>query len=316
MKKYIFEIVVYFLLPVIVIAFVSEYSLRNIPNDYRFKNKWLTQNSKDVEILALGASSVLHNINPEYFHAEGFNSAHYSQSFNFDQYIFNKFIDDMPSLRYVIVGVEYWSPFGFMEDSDEWWRVKFYNIYYGSNFYKWESKYNYELYYHDINTFKKAGKGLLTLVGLKNESELTVDDRGFGDKYTLDNRREEWDDGARAASGHNALITEGFNLDRINQNKEYLEDIIRKSEERDITVILVKLPIYKSYRENLKNEYIIQQNEFCNYFAAKYDNVLFLDFSDDQRFTEDDYYDANHLNETGAKKFTLMLDSIMVDNAI
>lgn len=312
MKKYLKEIIFYFLLPALLVAIMAEYSLRKIPNDYAFKNQWLTQNSRDVEILTLGASSILHDIDPQYFHKKGFNAAHLSQSLKYDHLVFNKFIDQMPSLEYLIMGIDYWSPFGEIEDSPEWWRVKYYNIHYGSKLYRWEGKYNYELYFHNIGTFKKAANGFLTLLGIKDESHLTVNDLGFGVNYTLENRLSQWDNGIAEATRHNALIAHAIDADLFDQNKQYVEEIIRKSAERNVKVMLINVPLYKSYRENQNSLFLKQQKDFCKYFAERHKNVLYYDFSGDLRFTEDDFYDANHLNDKGTKKFSLLLDSIMV----
>ncbi|MDD4777201.1 MAG: hypothetical protein PHV53_02815 [Fermentimonas sp.] len=311
MKNYLTEMVFFFLLPAFLIAAVAEYSLRKIPNDYSFKNQWLTENSRDVEILALGASTILYDVDPAYFSSKGFNAAHFSQSLKYDHFIYNKYIDRMPSLEYVIMGIDFWSPFGDMENSPEWWRVKYYNIHYGGNFYKWQGKYNYELYFRDISTFKRAAGGFLRLLGLKEVTNVAVKENGQGLHYTLKNRADNWDNGELDASRHNALITEAAQDSLIGQNRQYIEEIIRKSAERGIKVLLINVPLYVSYRDTQNSEFLKQQRDFCTYFAKEYDNVQYFDFSDDPRFSDEDFYDASHLNEKGTKKFTLLLDSIM-----
>lgn len=313
MKKYLTEIIFYFLIPLILMGVLVEYSIRKIPNDYAYKNEWLSKNSQDVEILALGASSILHDINPEYFNKKGFNAAHLSQSLKYDNFIFSKFIDDMPSLEYVILGVDYWSPFGSMEDSPENWRIKYYNIHYGSKIHRWEGKYNYEIYYLNTGTLKIAMGGLLTTLGLRNYSHRTVNELGYGVNYTLNNRMPEWDNGDFEALRHNELISSSISDKAISENKQYVEDIIRKCAEKDIKVLIVNSPLYKSYLDNQKNEYLEQQKSFCNYFAENYSNVELYDFRGDIRFTENDFYDSNHLNEIGSKKFTMILDSVIVN---
>lgn len=312
MKRYLKEIVLYFLLPLLVIGVVIEYSIRKIPNDYAYKNEWLSNNSKDVKVIALGASSILYNINPEYFHEKGFNAAHFSQSLKYDNLIFNKFIDEMPELEYVILGVDFWSPFGSMENGPEWWRIKYYNIHYGANIYKWQGRYNYEIYLLNTNTLKIATGGLLTLLGVKNDTHRTVNDYGYGSNYTLKNRMEEWDNGSFEAARHNELISSIIDESMIEENKRYVEDIISKCAERDIEVIIVSSPLYKSYLENQDSNFLNKYNDFCRYFVESYpNNVVQYNFSNDSRFTEDDFYDSNHLNEVGSIKLTMILDSVM-----
>ena len=101
----------------------------------------------------------------------------------------------------------------------------------------------------------------------------------------------------------------------IEQNKAYVEDIIRKCAERNMMVILLNVPLFNTYREHQISDFVDQQKAFCNYFAEKYENVLYADFSNHPDFTEKDFYDANHLNDRGTKKFTLMLDNILSDSS-
>ena len=110
---------------------------------------------------------------------------------------------------------------------------------------------------------------------------------------------------------HNDQIARAILKERINENKQYVEEIIKKCAERNVKVVLINVPLYKSYRENLKTEFKDYQKYFCEYFTDKYPNTLYYDFSDSPVFTEEDYYDFNHLNEMGSKKFTLMLDSLI-----
>jgi len=122
----------------------------------------------------------------------------------------------------------------------------------------------------------------------------------------------QWDNGIAEATRHNALIAHAIDADLFDQNKQYVEEIIRKSAERNVKVMLINVPLYNSYRENQNSLFLKQQKDFCKYFAERHKNVLYYDFSGDLRFTEDDFYDANHLNDKGTKKFSLLLDSIMV----
>lgn len=312
MKKYLVEIVLYFMLPLVAMGVVFEYSLRQIPNDYAHKNRWLTQNSSELEVLLLGSSCVLYGVNPSFIKKKAFNAAYFSQSLKYDHFIFNKFIDQMPSLEYIIIGIDYWSPFASIEESPEWWRIKYYNIHYGSKFHRWEGKYNFELYFRDFDTFERAGKGFLTLFGLMNESQRISNELGYGTNYTLNNRSDQWDDDEPMAIMHNDLIAKS-SKENIDENKYYLEMIIEESAKNNVKVMLVNFPLHKSYRDSRNEEFVYQEKEFCRYFDKKYENVSVLDFSANSNFNESDFFDPNHLNEYGAEKLTQILDSIMVD---
>lgn len=311
MKKYLVEITVYFLLPAVLIAAVAEYSLRKIPNDYALKNELLTKKSTELEVLVLGASSILYGFNPNYTEIEAFNAAHVSQSSKYDRLIFNKFINQMPNLEYVIMSVDFWSFYGDIEESPEWWRVKYYNIHYGANLYRWKGRYNYELYFHDISTFRRAANGLLTLIGLRNDSHVTINDKGFAINYTMENRPSNWDNGEYEAMFHNSLVEEALKLKLTERNTQHVEDVILQCASRGIKVLLINAPLYHTYRENLNPMYLSNHKEFCKSFERNYSNVTYIDFTDDPRFSEDDFYNANHLNDKGGEKLTRILDGFM-----
>ena len=76
MKKFVLRILLLFFLPIVFIALIAEYSIRQIPNDYSYKNQWMETNSKSINILCLGPSSVYYGINPQYFDKKAFNGSH------------------------------------------------------------------------------------------------------------------------------------------------------------------------------------------------------------------------------------------------
>ena len=315
MKKYILETLFYFLLPIAAIAIVAEYSIRKIPNDYAYKSNWLDKNSHDIEALYLGPSSIAYDIDPSLSRLSGFNAAHVSQPIKYDHFIFNKYIDQMQSLKYVVLGIDYWTPYGSIEDTPEWWRVKYYTIYYDSPLHEGKSKYKYELYFHNTENFGIALKGFLRMFGLNNISHLTVNERGYGINYTTKDKTLDWDNGLAEAERHNAMISESkTKSDHYKQNLDYIYDICRKSQARGIKVILLGSPIYQSYTNTIEKKLISERAEFCNTITKSFDNAIFIDLTESELFAADDFFNANHLNEIGARKFTSMVDSIMTNH--
>ncbi len=312
MRKFIIEIVFFFLLPLSLIAVVAEYSIRKIPNDYAYKSSWLNNNSNDIDVLYLGPSTVFYDIDPALSKWRGFNAAHVSQPIKYDHFIFNKYLDQMQSLKYVVMGIDYWSPHGTMEGTAEWWRVKYYTIHYDSPYHEGKNKYKYELYFHDPLRFGYAIKGGLRLVGLNNISHLTVNELGFGTNYTSINKSQDWDNGVSEGERHNELMKNTpSTTDIYNQNVEYIKDISQKSKERGIKVILLGSPHYESYNNTINRRFIDERDNLCEMIANTFDNVHFINYSELNLFSPDEYFDAMHLNEKGAKRFTSIIDSIM-----
>ena len=70
-------------------------------------------------------------------------------------------------------------------------------------------------------------------------------------------------------------------------------------------------PAYHAYIENLDS---IQLNETISTLlnlASKYENVTYRNFLLDTSFKEVDFFDADHLNEIGAKKLTSKIDTLL-----
>ena len=93
--------------------------------------------------------------------------------------------------------------------------------------------------------------------------------------------------------------------------KNELAEMLSICEENNIHLIMFTPPGYKSYRNLLDEkqlkmtvdtgEEFASQSEFCSYY-----NLLA-----DSSFVEEDFYDADHLNEIGAKKLSLFFNDIV-----
>lgn len=67
-----------------------------------------------------------------------------------------------------------------------------------------------------------------------------------------------------------------------------------------------------SYYKNLKQDQMDCNSTTIKNLKLKYKNVFYYDFLNDKRFKSDDFFNADHLSDVGAMKFTLLLqDSII-----
>ena len=51
----------------------------------------------------------------------------------------------------------------------------------------------------------------------------------------------------------------------------------------------------------------------CDNLDKQYEHVVYLNWLKHSDFTEEDFYDADHLNEYGAEKLTRMLDQYIMN---
>ena len=129
MKRSITQIILYFLIPFGGLMGISEYCLRQVPNDYKYKNDWLCANAKKVEIYVLGSSHTYYGIESSRFRLSAFNGAHVSQGLKYDLFLLQKFEQSMDSLKWVILPISYFTITSKgLEYGEEKWRIKNYTI--------------------------------------------------------------------------------------------------------------------------------------------------------------------------------------------
>ena len=297
MKRFITRTTLLILLPVLLGVALCEYFLRKIPNDYSYKNEWLTNNACSVKILFIGGSHTFFGIEPECFSESAFNAAHVSQSLKYNYFIFSKFIDSMDSLNVFVLDISYSSMVSCgPENGTEDWRARYYSIYYGCKYHKFVPKYNLEIYY---------GLHLEDVANsiLRKANHRTCNDlgRGITDKY----QSMDWEEsGAIAAKRHTVIPVDSTIFAK---NKAMIEEMINICSQKNVYMIILTTPTYHTYRENISPEQYKLMVDCCNYYEQQNDNVLFLNLFADDRFQADDFYDADHLNEFGAVKLSKML---------
>lgn len=303
MKRFIIHIMLIYIIPIMTILGYSEIKLRAVPNDYSYKHEWMTNNYSSVRILNLGSSHGYFGIKPEYFSQSAFNLAFSSQSLKYDEFLYNAYATQCDSLSYLIVPVSYFSMRSHLETGIEGWRTKGYCIYMGCDFHQNEPFYNLEIMSKDK---------LLSIfdVIFDRISFVSCDTLGCGTSYKMEYRNKDWSStGETACERH----TYPNNKKIVGENIEYLQHIIADCQKRDIKVILLTTPTYHTYYEMLELVQLEEMESICNNLDDQYKHVVYLNWLKHDQFNEDDFFDADHLNEFGARKLTKMLDEYMLN---
>lgn len=304
MSRFLKKLTWLVLFPFLLLYASLEVMLRNIPNDYSFKSKWLQTNGKQIKVLVLGSSTGYYGVNPRFLSVKAFNASHVYQNPKYDLFILEKFISSMDSLQYIILPVTYHSLFYSLETSGESWRTKNYSIHYGLKGNRFDPKLNLAFYDHTLLSIFKRIFGYY----INGQNEINCSAQGFGTSYLLEKRSPMWEgEGGIKAKAHSAL----FDEEDYAENLMMLERIAELCKERRIRLIMVFAPAWITYVESIDPELLKLDLIKCKDISKKYGNVSFINMLNDSRFTYDDFYDVNHLNEFGSEKFTLAIDSIM-----
>jgi len=290
-----------FACPIVLFICLAECFIRQIPNDYSYKNKYLTNNAPDINILILGSSHSFYGINPEYFTKNAFNASHVSQSLNYDLFIFQKFKKSFSNLKVLIFPISYFTLFTQLEDGQEHWRAKYYSLYYNCRYHS-NIRYNTE-----VMTSKPLTIIEFMIKYFKGENNITVSKLGFGLNYSNTEQSDLTMKGMSAAKRH----TKNSKMSLLDTNLELLSNIFEECDRMGVHPIIFTPPAWKSYRDNINLKQLSLMKTSLTSLLKKYPKVKYYDLMEDNRFHKEDYKDADHLNNIGAKKLTRILNEII-----
>lgn len=301
MKKFCKNIFLFFILPFALLFLAGEAFLRNVPNDYSYKNAWLTKNAHSVKLINFGSSHAFYGINPELFPVKSFNAAHLSQTLKYDYMILDKFAGDMDSLRYVILPISYFTLFSPGLETDEPWRIKNYRLYY---------KLNVGGSFRDyVEMYPLPVRQLKTVIFGKEHSLVSVNALGFGLAYDAAHRDPNWEmTGEVAAQRHTYELLDS---DAVATNVNYLNKILEICKKKNVEVVLLTTPTWKTYRTHLSERQLALMTGICEKLASENSNVRYVNLLADGRFSAADFFDADHLCDKGAAKLTKIISDTL-----
>ena len=295
MKKFWLHILK-IMLPIFIFFLVLEIALRKIPNDYNLKKSYLDKNASKINTLIVGSSHTFYGINPKYFSKHTFNAAYVSQTLDLDEELLHHYKDKLTNLETVIIPISYFSLFETLETDVEKWRLKNYILYYG-----FENKYHFTANFETLNpdillNLKKVVKHYAL-----NKSFITSSNLGWGTNFNSKERKKF--EGQYTAEKH---TTKNFKL--YDNNLKSLQKIIKMCQKKNIKILFITTPAHVSYFKNLNQIQLSKTIKTINELVQKNQNCSYLNLLKSDKFMASDFYDADHLNDIGAKKLSLLLD--------
>ena len=297
MKRFILK-VFKFIFPIFLITLFMEVLLRQSPNDYKFKKEYLDSHSNEIETLVLGSSHSFYGIDPIYFSNKTFNASHISQSLDIDFEILKKYEANWENLNTEILPIYYFTLFENLNNISEAWRLKNYLIYYNINV--------SDSWIHNLEMLSNQFKiniERLNSYYIKGDLNLSCSNLGWGTDYKSDNAKELNKSGKTAAIRH---TKDNFNY--LDDNIITVMKIIEFCNNRDINIILFTPPSFITYYENLDAKQLKITVETSEKVVQEFGNCYYINLLNNSKFNSNDFYDADHLNEIGAKKLSLIIN--------
>lgn len=294
MKKFLTKLYS-FLFPLLVSGLLLELLIRSIPNDYLFKRKMIESGADDIAVLVLGTSHAWEGVNPAFFTLRTFNAGHAAQSVDIDLALFRRFSSHLSNLKAILLPIDYPSLIFRTSTSSDDWRMKNYHLYYGLR-----TTFDPKHYSEILSVRFKTNVIRVYKHYLQGKSFVFSDSSGFYIKegYVEDLKTS----GVRDATLHSQL-----DLSMMQENLKCLQEFIHEAKARDIVVLFYSSPMSNQYRSRLDEKQLNLTYQMVERLVEE-DHVFYRDFLDDPRFTDADFRNATHLNGTGAKKLSELLN--------
>jgi len=294
MNDLIKKIVVY-LSPLLLIFIGFEMFYRFVPNDYSIKYETIPKKYDTTEVLIFGNSHTFYGLNPKFFDRPTYNLAHISQTLYFDKLLFDKYINEFQNIKCIILHIEYTSLSEIVDTKENNWRKYYYQTYMNLDVPS-INKYDYTKYVLASTRSVNATTKLIVRY-LKDGTLVNCDENGFGIDYTKEKK-------APLLKKDALLRVKNIedNLMYFDDNVARIQSIINTCKTRGIKVVLLNMPVTNYFSEGVNQLKLRKIQESCKTIADHNENVSYLNLFKDDRFTNDDFFDADHLHSDGASK--------------
>jgi len=302
MKKFILRLL-YFLSPIIVGWMLIEAMYRFVPNNYSAKYEGL-QTHKQAEIFILGNSHSFYGVQPELMSLKTYNASNISQPLICDKLLFEKYVLNNTNAKAIVLTIDNFSFNEGIDDAELSWRRYFYRDCMhidipGTNpadpkQYSLALAPRFNITMESIKLYLKTG----TLV----QCDYSGAGRNEGANPEFNNEKMAKIIVGKHASANGTMAP----------NIKILEDIITAAAEKNIKVLIITMPV-TSYYARFANKNKVKDVENICTKMEQYPNLTYLNLFTDTRFNNRDFYDTDHLNYSGARKCTAIVDSTLTD---
>ncbi|MGE4130883.1 MAG: hypothetical protein AB7F86_04560 [Bdellovibrionales bacterium] len=290
-----------FFLPIFVGVGFLEFKLSKIENGYSRKRQLIEDLAGQVEVLVLGNSQAYYDFLPEDFGRSGLNLALPSQSLQIDQQLVDQFAERLKSLRLVVMSLSYFSfeyrLYGEVDDARLFFYPRHLSIAGDGGWLSHLDLRNWSLIAtYGVNTTREIVRS-----GFSYKQADAVGPRGgFLSSQSMSKGKPINDKVGRArAEYHTSTLKKQYAPDC----RAAILQVWRWAQARGIQLVLTQTPAHSVYRNHLDPDAVARFRQNVEMIKAQ-TQVPFFDFLKDERFVEEDYFDPDHLNESGAHKFS------------
>ncbi|MGO4772961.1 hypothetical protein ACEN2I_14970 [Flavobacterium sp. W22_SRS_FK3] len=303
MKKLIKKIF-FFAIPILLVLLCIELFYRIAPNTFIVKREDVKRRFDNAEVLIFGNSHTFYGLNPKFFSKQTYNLANISQTLYFDNLLFEKYYCKFKKLDFIILNIDYESLSELDNGDDNVWRKYYYKSYMDLEV-PIISVYNPKSYF--LSSTRDFNTNVKLIERYFHEGTIVdCDENGFGINYTKEKRKSNFEELTpfRLKSNEDNSLDFKNNINRV-------QSIIDKCKNKGIQVILVTIPVAKGYAQGVNQQKLNKVFKTCLTLEKINSNVRYLNLFKDPRFTDDDFYDPDHLHNEGANKCSLIMNQFL-----
>lgn len=303
MRKFVKNSIAFTVVTILVLAII-EISLLFVPNTYSYKRDYIETHIKDIKILLMGSSYIEEGICPELIGDSCFNLAISGRNIIYDAEIARKYFSRMDNLKIVVLPIDYFKfEFGRGENNPLDTRIDLgrFTDTYRCMYYKYMNLHvdGFWLWSEILN----SRLNFLSRFWKNSYENIECDSLGFV-ALSLDKRSLDWK--------YRSLppimdMSKKIDSTAFALYWPYIEAIADCTNKNGIKLKLVEIPKYKTFQSFINNDVIHEKNELISKLRERFKNVDYYDYTYCKDFVEDDFYDACHLSDIGAKKFSNMI---------
>jgi hypothetical protein len=306
-RKFIISLFAFFI-PVVLGYLAIEYATLRLPMSYTHISKYIAAEAEHIEVLALGSSQVKNAINPALIDSPTLNLASGDQHHDTDFKLLRQLLPKLPSVKTVILEVSY-GHFELPHNGPNFWKNSVYLKYYGANNFERNTYFKDKLLYVSFPKFFSK----------KLNSYYINGDRNYGfNKYGYDTLNYE---GLFKTLNYNEekisektvfKINKVPNKDIFKTNTQLFFEMLAYLEAKNIKVILVEVPMYKTYPKQRVPEILARRDSIVALAKKRYPNVeLFLKETDTIHYNATHFWNQSHLNPKGGAVYSSQLNDFL-----
>ena len=297
-----------FFLPVVAGYLAMEYLSLGLPSAIKANQEYIKRVNDNFETLILGSSQIQSAVNPEWLDSPTLNLASGDQHHDTDLKLLKGFEPKLTDLKTVVIEVSY-SHFELPHNGKDFWKNALYLKYYNVNCFERNTYFKDRLVYLSNPRFfsEKINEQYI-----KKNTIMKFNDHGFNTENYEGQFKVLGHDEEKIAKMPRFKINTEPNLEIFATNTRLFYEMLDYLSEKELVVILAKLPMYKTYHAKKNPAILRRRDRVIADVLQKYHNVKLLDLETDTvLFKVNDYWNQSHLNPNGAKKFTAWLNAIL-----